>query len=326
MSLQLTTGNFPPSLYNSKTIGFGQGNGYHGCSVATNNVGRVFVASHNLQTDELQFNTNDGQPDIQVFVTSTIDSDPGFNYDIVAKDPVIRVSPADQSIHIVYKVQASNVGDGFLRHAWRGPNVGDSWSTETAVNYEPVMREHSFVIDNAGNLHIVYASQPGGVGPSMLKHARRLSGGGWTFAIITQEGVPLKNSVAVGPSNSLHVAYHDDARGSLWYATDRTGEWKTEEVHVHTGDNIGLDNSIVYASKTSADVHIAYYELENGNLWYAGKKGANGTWNRKLIDSTDDVGRYPCINADAFDIYITYLYYSSMNAFYWLKAVRNPQD
>jgi len=316
----LTTGNWPPSTYSTSIISTGMATGYYGCSVATNNVGRVFVAAHVYQGDELALFSN--QADISVFAKTTIDYDDFLSYDVFAKDPVIRVSPTDQSIHIVVKVQTSNMGDGHLRHYWRGPASTDTWFWETAVNYEPVLREHAFVIDGAGDLHIVYASQPGGSGPYALKHAKRLNGGGWTFANITTQGSPEMPSVTVGPSNSLHVAYKENVTGGLWYATNRSGPWTTEEVHTHTGDNIGRYNSILYSSKLSADVHIAYYELDHGNLWYAGKKGANGAWNRKLIDSANDVGRYTSIGTDGFDIYLTYCDVTN----YWLKIIKNPQD
>jgi hypothetical protein len=319
-TLSLTTGNFPPSPYSTSTIGFGAGNGYHGCSIATDNVGVNYVASHVYQSDQLQFLSNENGG---VWQSLTIDSDPFFNYDIVGKAPVIRVSPTDQSIHVVYKVETtSGMGDGHLRHAWRAHAPGSAWSVETAVSYEPILDGHSFVIDSAGQLHVVYASRPGGAGPYMLKHVRRVSGGGWTFSIITQEGQPDLNSVTVGPSNSLHVAYKDVSIGGLMYATDRSGSWTTEQVHVHTGGNIGRHNSITYFSTATADVHISYYEVTNGNLWYAGKKGANGVWNLKLIDSAGDVGRYTSIGKDGTDLYITYFDFTNS----YLKIIRNPQD
>jgi len=324
LGLVLTTGNWPPSTYSSTSIGSGFGNGYHGCSVATNNIGRVFVAAHEYGSDQLKFISN--EVNISVFATTVVDSDVMFVYDIFGKKPVIRISPADQSVHIVYKVETTTaMNNGDLRHAWRGPASTDPWFIETVAPFEAVMKHHSFVIDGAGVLHVVYSSQPGGgVQPTLLRHARKSTGPGatWNHELITDQGRADMSSVTVGPSNSLHVAYNDDSTGGLWYATDRTGPWTTEEVHTHTGDNIGINNSIVYFSTTPADVHISYYELNYGNLWYAGKKGANGTWNRKLLDSTNDVGRYSTINHGFFDVYVTY--YDLTNS--WLKIVKNPQN
>ena len=69
-------------------------------------------------------------------------------------------------------------------------------------------------------------------------------------------------------------------------------------------------------------MHISYYEVKNGNLWYAGKNGVNGAWNRKLIDSAGDVGRYTSIGTDGANLYVSYYDFTNSK----LKIAQDPQD
>jgi len=315
-SLVITRGGFP-GPYSTFTIDTGQGNGYYGCSAATDNAGHVFVASHIYGTDELRFVTNQTGP----WSGTTLDSDPGFTVAIYGKEPQIKVSPSDQSIHLIYKQEASQTGDGWIRHRWRANANGSAWNYEDVLGNVPVLNGHSFAIDNAGTLHLIYATQSLATGNYELRHAWK-AGGGWNDEQVTEGGMPVTNSVAVGPSNRLHVAFKDAWTSSLWYATNRTGSWTSEQVHYHTTANIGLYNSIVYFSTQTADVHISYYEVKNGNLWYAGKNGVNGAWNRKLIDSAGDVGRYTSIGTDGANLYVSYYDFTNSK----LKIAQDPQD
>jgi hypothetical protein len=316
-NLVITRGGYP-GPYSTFTIDTGQGNGYYGCSAATDNAGNVFVASHVYWDDQLRFITNQTGP----WTAVTLDSDPMFTVAIYGKEPLIKVSPANQSIHILYKQENSQTGDGWIRHRWRANAVGSGWNYEDVLGPVAVLRGQSFAIDNAGTLHLVYATQNLGTGEYEMRHAWN-SGGGWNDELIAAGGMPSMNSVTVGASNRLHVAYKDaSGSGSLWYATNRSGSWEAELVHVHTTDNIGLYNSIVYFPTGAADVHISYYEVKFGNLWYAGKSGANGPWTRKLLDSVGDVGRYTSIGTDGADLYISYYDFTNSK----LKIVQNPQD
>jgi hypothetical protein len=316
-NLTVTTGGFP-GPYSTWTVDTGQGNGYYGCSAATDNAGHVFVASHIYGTDELRFVTNQTGS----WTAATIDSDPGFTIVIYGVSPVIQVSPPPgEAIHIIYKVENSPTGDGWIRHAWRAHATGSAWTIEDTLGYVAVLKGHSFAIDAAGTLHVIYATQNTGNGIYELRHAWK-AGGGWNNELVAAGGQPDMNSVTAGPSNKLHVAYKDVSTGALNYASNRTGSWATEEVHRHTTANLGRHSSILYFPTSSADVHISYYDSSNGNLWYAGKYGTSLTWNKKLIDSTGDVGRYTCIASDGADIYVTYNDVTNSQ----LKIVKNPQD
>ncbi|MBI3854797.1 MAG: fibronectin type III domain-containing protein [Planctomycetes bacterium] len=308
-NLCLTTGGFP-GPYFTQTIDGLQGSGYYGVSVAGNGTGTNHVVSHYFAGNELRYVTNETGP----YVASSVDFGCG-------RAPVVRVSPTDGSIHIVYRVDNSPTGDGWLRHAYRTSTVGSLWTIEPVTGYEPVLKPHSFVIDAAGTPHVIYARQSAGV----YEIAHGTWGGplsGWSFEVVVQQGQPDMNSVAVGAGNTLHVAYNDETTGALMYATNVTGPWTFQEVHRHTSDNIGRHNSILYFPRGAEDVHIAYYDVVFGNLWYAGKPAIGGTWNKRLVDSAGDVGRSTSIGSDGTDIYISY--YDAGNA--KLKILKNPQN
>src|SRR5262245_44213330 len=324
-NLDITRGTFPSySSPGTTTIGSGPGHGYYGTSVATDVNGNVYVASHRAQEpDQLQFISNEST----VWQTTTIETAPSFDLNVTyGRDPEIRIAPpvAGETIHIIYKFEASQMGDGSIRHAWRA-HSGGLWSTETLVGPGAILKGHSFAIDSTGTLHLIYAVQI--AGEYQLRHMSK-SGASWgNDELVATGGLPEMNSVTVGPSNKLHVAFTDAKHGSLKYATNQSGSWVSEEVQYHPLGNLGRHNSIVYFMTPSGfDVHISYYDALHHTLWYAGREAATGSWNKKLIDADTtpfgDVGRYTSIGADGMNLYITYCDYKNAR----LKVVQNPQD
>jgi hypothetical protein len=307
-NLALTTGGFPGPYFTQTIDGF-LGSGYYGTTVAADGSSHVHIAAHYFAGNSLRFVTNE----TGAYVASTIDSSGS-----VGRAPILRVAP-DQTLHIIYRVENAGTGDGWLRLASRANAVGSPWIFDTFLGYEPVLGPHSFVIDGAGNLHVIYSRQRSGVYD--LMHVERI-GGIWTFGLIAQSGQPDMSSIAVGAGNSLHVAYKDESTGALMYATNTTGAWTVEEVHRHTTGNLGRHNSVLYFPTASGDIHISYYDSVFGNLWYAGRSGIGGAWNRRLVDSVGDVGRYTSIASDGTVIYVSY--YDAGNG--KLKILQNPQN
>src|SRR6185295_17011058 len=118
-----------------------------------------------------------------------------------------------QSIHVIYKVENPPMGDGFLRHAWRANSAGSPWNFEYDIlGYLPVLNGHSFAIDSAGTLHVIYSTQNTGSGIYELRHAWK-GGGGWNDELVSAGGQPDMNSVTVGAANRLHVAFKDVSTG-----------------------------------------------------------------------------------------------------------------
>jgi len=265
--------------------------GYHGTSIALDGAGKVHVAANEYWSDSLRYVTNAGG----LFTATMIDAKGG-------KSPQIRFSPYDGTLQIVYKSE----GDVELTRAVRAGS--GTWTFDTLPIRTIPEAVHGFAIDAQGIAHVVLVNDK-----NHLWHARN-PGSGWELALISDQGLPDYPSLAIGPSGTLHAAYHDAATGWLMYAMSSGGAaWTTEKIHSYTGGNLGTFNSIAVNQSTGA-IHVAYYNSVHKDLWVA-RKASGGTWKRNLLDSAGDVGRYTSIawNPTSILELLTIAYYDATN-------------
>ncbi len=112
-------------------------------------------------------------------------------------------------------------------------------------------------------------------------------------------------SIAVNNyTNTIVISYYDQPNANLRCARNVSGTSTWQSVNVDTGGDVGMYSNIVtgYANDT---VSILYYDATNGDLKQAYSWGG-GAWNRQVLDSTGDVGKWPSQAMRGADWYAAY--------------------
>jgi len=121
------------------------------------------------------------------------------------------------------------------------------------------------------------------------------------------------SSMTIDNNDFLHIAYHHQTDGDLWYATNApSGAWNVEIVD----DSGYVGKYPAIALDSSGYVHIAYlYEYFSinsaKNLRYA-TNAPSGAWNVEIVDDSGYVGEYADLAVDSSDtVHISYFDLSS---------------
>jgi hypothetical protein len=104
-------------------------------------------------------------------------------------------------------------------------------------------------------------------------------------------------SLALNTVGTPFISYLDATVGYLKHARSYGPIWYRN--YVRTDQlNTGLYSSIALSGEYSP--HIAYYEQNNGNLWYSSWTGS--AWTYTKIDQANDVGKYVSLAIDSTSI------------------------
>jgi len=196
-----------------------------------------------------------------------------------------------------------------------------NWSNVTIDSTGDVGSDTSMFIDLFDNIHISYYDSDNGY----LKYAYCQAGSdcsqnsSWSASIIDNSGdVGQYSSITSDSSNNIHISYYDSTGlfiGNLKYAfcsflNDCTTPTNWNTVVIDNSGDVGQYSSIT--SDSSNNIHISYYDFDNGNLKYAICLSSSdctqtSSWNTVTIDSAVDVGDYSSITADSQDnLHISY--------------------
>jgi len=173
-----------------------------------------------------------------------------------------------------------------------------AWSSTTIVDVD-AGRDPALAVTSDGTLHVLHYNSDLGD----FRESRRPVGGAWT----TGPGFsgPGRNvALAVGPGDSLHATYlrTGGSQDGLWYQhRTATGTWQGEPIELGAG--MGEQSDLVVDPQ--GRVHVVYYDSSRGDMHYA-QRAAGGGWRTQLIDSSNDVGRYPSITLDDNTLYIAF--------------------
>jgi hypothetical protein len=198
---------------------------------------------------------------------------------------------SDDRVHISYM----NADSGNLKYA-RLSN-GD-WDLSTLDNDGPAKEGMftSIAIDIFDRPGIFYTN--GGVGA--LKYLYRPEGRGWNDPLYVNyyfRDVGQATSLAVNTAGNPFISYLDATVGYLKHARSYGSAWYRN--FVRTDDlNTGLYSSIDLSAEFTP--HIAYYEQNNGNLWYSSWTGA--AWTYTKVDQANDVGKFVSLAIDSVNI------------------------
>jgi hypothetical protein len=203
---------------------------------------------------------------------------------------------------------SSNKNLMMAKYVGSGGNCGpdNDWSCLTLDSGADVGQYNSIAIDPTTNLpKIAYYD----ASEKALKLAK--ANGVWSSTTIVSSlsgSIGRYASLKIDSTGAEHIAFYYDygPYSSLRYAryvggggNCGGGNFKCDIIH--TGVGVGQYASL--ALDGSGQPRIAYYDGDNGDLWYAqpgnpGNCGPGGTWGCRLVSSTSDVGQYASLDVD----------------------------
>jgi ligand-binding sensor domain-containing protein len=143
---------------------------------------------------------------------------------------------------------------------------------------------NSIVEDPAGDLWIVSGGSLVRFDPS----------GDWLRDTVdTSPGVGQYASIALDAVGNPHVAYYDNAKSDLKYASRSGKSWAVETAL--SAGNVGQSASLALDSQ--GEPHVSCYDVSNGDLVYASRSG--GVWTGETVDAAGIVGLYTSLVLDA---------------------------
>jgi hypothetical protein len=221
----------------------------------------------------------------------------------------VAIDPVSGTTYISY-YDASNQDLKMATHVGSGGNCGpdNSWSCETVDADSDVGQYSSIAIDPTTNLPVIAYWRM--MSPYALKLATA-TGGGWD--ILTIDTLPGSHaSLKVDSTGAAHIAYYGFVMAdNLMYAvrvgsgTGNCGVANFRCSSIDSGGGIGHYPSL--ALDGSDQPRIAYYDSDNGGLWYAqpsasGNCGPGSTWDCYAISTSSDVGRHASLDVDSANI------------------------
>ncbi len=150
---------------------------------------------------------------------STIDN-VDLGYYVHSSYTAIAVDNEDK-VHISYRGPDSN-----LRYA---TNKHGSWFAEVVYTASVrVARESSIAVDSNNHPHISFSYRDGN--NENLMYAKNITGT-WVIATIDSEAsVGMENDIAVDSNDNTHTSHWQWNGSDLRYSTNKSNEWRTEEI------------------------------------------------------------------------------------------------
>ena len=287
-----TTGS-PGGPYSTATVDAGPTGaqdvgGSDGMALALDGSGFVHIAAWDATNRDLRYVTNAGGS----FAATTLESAGD-----VGRTPRIAISPAGGSIQILHVEYLSGAANNLRRAVYSS----GAWSFEPVFTGEwiPYL---SFAIDASGNPHVSFLNVVGGGTGYRLMHGTKTGAAPWSFTEIDATTGLKRSAIAIDPSGFPHIVFNGRLSitdpESLLHATNASGAWVTEAAHQDpSGTAILGRHSSIAIDPTTGRIHVAYYDMTQGDLRYA-RKDPVGAWVRRLIDSAGDVGTETGIAVD----------------------------
>lgn len=142
-----------------------------------------------------------------------------------------------------------------------------------------------------------------------LKYAWH-DGNNWSVETVDASGdTGLYTSLALSADNLPRIAYYDASDGELWLAHNDGTEWHKTAVDMGA-DGADVGKWADLKLDESGNAYIAYYDATNGDLLLTIGNGLSFE-GAELVDTADDVGRWPALALQGGDIHITYEDYTN---------------
>lgn len=175
---------------------------------------------------------------------------------------------------------------------------GKQWYIQTVDPRMHTGKMNALAVDRDGNPHIAY-SYLGSTGDMLYAHWAESR---WQFAaadLARTENTHLGygNTIALDSKDHPHIAYFDDVKNNVKYASWEGGHWSTEVID-HVVSEEHLDRIALKIDRQDRP-HVAYYDAGSGVLKYA-VRGPSG-WQREVVDRQGNVGLRPSLALDEHD-------------------------
>jgi hypothetical protein len=315
--------------------------GWH-TSVAADSTGALHVAYYHAGAGQLRYATNkggiwtsqlvDGTGDVGRYASLHLDAaDKAIvaYYDATQKRPKLAIQlagggwststfdtaktgvgthlagarDAAGALHLVYYDAVATD----LRYAWL---QGGSWDFAYVEQSQSDVGTHaSIAVDGAGVRHVAYRDAT----QKDLRYAKSTGTKSFSAKTIDSQGdVGTDTAIAVTKAGEAHVVYHDKTTGAVKHAVlEGSGGVKTDTI---AAGGLGWYGDVMIDGSGAGGntvVHAAYYDYQNGALWYASNGG--GGWKTVKVDGKKiaQVGWDLSMTLVAGSVHLTY--YDAIN-------------
>jgi hypothetical protein len=253
---------------------------YSSLGLANRNSTRPFIAYYDATRADLKyayFSTT-----TNAWVRETIFAD-----EFVGRFPSLALNAGSP------RISYFDSGLGQFRYAVRTGTR--SWKAEIIDRSSDVGPFSSLAFDNAGQPHISYYDDV----HDNLKYAH-LTGGSWAISTVDNTGsVGLYTSLKLDGAGNPHISYFDSKEDDIKYARWTGSGWHIQIVDnaVNSSGEVGMNTSLVLNSQDMP--RVAYFDGKNDDLKVALWTGSS--WLKRVVDDTDNKGRYPSMAIDNQD-------------------------
>ncbi len=165
----------------------------------------------------------------------------------------------------------------------------DLVSKRNATNSSPNLGKiYDTALDTQGVLHAAFFAN------GHLAYATRSVDGTWSTSTIVDSSANTGYyiSIAVDGTGKAGISYFDAGNTSLRYASFGGTAWSVTTID--SSKNVGSFTSLAF--DIDGNAYIAYYKRSGGQLKLATLARDAGTWTKKVVDSSADVGLYASID------------------------------
>lgn len=157
-------------------------------------------------------------------------------------------------------------------------------------------KDSSLAIDSTGHLHLSFLHE--GVGMKYV--TAPAASGPWTVTTVDSSARDMASTaMALDINNKVHIVYHDYNANTLRYATNATGEWKTELV-----DGTSSGSASALQLDDQGHLHIVYTDDANGGLKYV--TGTSAAWSTPVTLDVTGQMMFPSLVIRSGKIFCTY--------------------
>jgi hypothetical protein len=254
----------------------GQKGGYFHLSMALDSSGNVHVCYGNYLNGDLKHSWKANNAwNVEVV-------QPGTGYNEIDETAVL-VDP-NGVIHVLYNVWVQAKSAYILKYVAK---TGASWCNPTDVDPQSTYGgSPAIVIDSKGTIHAVYVTT------SQLKSAVKAPNDVWKPShVIDTFGnymAIMWTSIAVDPSDAIHLSYFDVENKCIKYATKNANTAWIPSTILFANLDFGMSS---IAANAAGNVGLAFYNSADRTLEFMWK--TKGSWDAaQVVDSTVDSGAY----------------------------------
>ena len=197
-------------------------------------------------------------------------------------------------------------GVGAVKYIHASSSNASNWSDPSYVNYyfRDVGQATSLALNATGVPFISYLDAFAGV----LKFARSYGPVWYRNNVRTDDlNTGLYSSIDLSGEYSPRIAYYDQTKGNLWYASWTGSAWS--QTKIDQARDVGRYISL--AIDSASIPHMSYYDATRGDLLYATYSIQVSGWVTTTVDGLDNTGQFTSITVDPANVpYISYYDYS----------------